>query len=49
MIKMVLIRKFLLLLCLLVSSSYAQKIDLSLREFASMVASDHNVNVLIPK
>ena len=30
-------------------SSYAQKIDLSLREFASMVASDHNVNVLIPK
>ncbi len=44
---MVLIRKFLLLLCLLVSSSYAQKIDLSLREFASMVASDHNVNVLI--
>lgn len=39
--------KNLILLVLLLSSLHAEKIDLSLREFASMVASDHNVNILI--
>ena len=44
---MVLIQKFLLLLCLLVSSSFADKIEVSLREFASMVATQNKVNILI--
>jgi len=39
--------KNLILLVLLLSSLHAEKIDLSLREFASMVASEHNVNILI--
>ena len=44
---MVLFKNFLLLTLLLLSSLHAEKIDLSLREFASMVASQHNVNILI--
>ncbi len=39
--------KNLILLVLLLSSLHAEKIELSLREFASMVATEHNVNILI--
>lgn len=44
---MVQLKVLILSLLLAISSVYAEKIDLSLREFASMVASDHNVNILI--
>lgn len=44
---MVRLKVLILSLLLGISSVYAEKIDLSLREFASMVASDHNVNILI--
>lgn len=44
---MVRLKVLILFLLLGINSLYAEKIDLSLREFASMVATDHNVNILI--
>lgn len=44
---MVQLKVLILSLLLVANSLFAEKIDLSLREFASMVATDHNVNILI--